>query len=138
MIGFNYETDFRLSDESLIKDWLIAVAENEGYCIEEVNYIFCDDAYLHKLNLKYLEHDALTDVIGFDYTIGKNLQGDIFISEERVRENAIEFGIHFMQELKRVMVHGLLHFCGWKDKSEADKSEMRAREDFHLSNSPVV
>lgn len=134
MIGFNYETGFKLKDEPGTRQWLLIVAEKEGFGIETVNYIFCSDPYLHDLNLKYLDHDTLTDVIGFDYSIGKNLQGDIFISVDRVKENAKDFEVDFEYELSRVMVHGLLHFCGWSDKTDSERDEMRKREDYHLNN----
>ncbi len=138
MIGFNYETDFSLQNEEELRAWLNSVAHLEGYSIEDVNFIFSDDDFLHELNLKFLDHDTLTDVIGFDYSIGKNLHGDIFISIDRVRENAMKFSIDFINELKRVMVHGLLHFCGWSDKTENERSKMQQREDFHLANASSV
>ena len=136
MIIFNSETAFELNNQPQIKAWLNDVAREEGYDIAEVNYVFCDDDYLHDLNKTYLDHDTLTDVIGFDYSIGKNLQGDIFISVERVIENAAEFNTAFDQELMRVMVHGLLHFCGWTDKLDAERERMRQQEDFHLKGAP--
>src|SRR5690606_35376071 len=106
---------------------------SEGFKVEEINYIFCDDEYLHKLNVEFLNHDTLTDIISFDYTIGKIIQGDIFISVERVRENAVDFDALFLQELHRVMAHGVLHYCGYKDKTEADESIMREKENLYLS-----
>ncbi|MEO0045175.1 MAG: Endoribonuclease YbeY [Bacteroidota bacterium] len=137
MISFNYESDFILDNESVYIDWLskviISELKNEG----EINYIFCDDDYLLELNQQYLEHDTLTDIISFDYSIGNELHGDIFISIERVLENASDFNVSFEDELKRVMVHGILHYCGYKDKSKQDEKLMRDKEEekmkmFHV------
>ena len=100
-----------------------------GFKLGELNYVFCDDAYLLKLNIEFLQHDTLTDIISFDYTMGKLVGGDIFISIERVRENAQELEIPFEEELQRVMIHGVLHYMGYKDKSRDDKKEMRLQED---------
>ena len=132
MINYNYEIDFLLPNESDISVWILNTISTEGYKIEEINYVFCDDDYLHKLNVEFLNHDTLTDVISFDYSVGKIIQGDIFISVERVRENALEFNTTFENELMRVMIHGVLHYCGYKDKSESDELTMRAKEDFYL------
>ena len=95
--------------------------------------MFCDDNYLHKLNVEFLQHDTLTDIISFDYSVGKELHGDIFISIERVEDNAQDLGVDFEAELHRVMMHGILHYCGYKDKSKEDKKLMRQKEDFYLS-----
>lgn len=132
MISFNY-LDLSLDlDETGLRKWIDAVAQSEGYELGDVNYIFCTDEYLHDLNLKYLNHDTLTDVIGFDNSVGNNLHGDIFISVERVKENATTYQVEFEQELARVMIHGILHFCGYTDKDERGKEEMTGREDYHL------
>jgi rRNA maturation RNase YbeY len=137
MISFNYETDFVLDNEKHYADWISKVIcseiKNEG----EINYIFCDDDYLLEINQQYLDHDTLTDIISFDYSVGNELHGDIFISVERVRDNSEDFAVSFEEELKRVMVHGVLHYCGYKDKSEADEKLMREKEDekmkmFHV------
>ena len=112
MILFHSETDFQISNKLLHKRWLAAVAAHEGFKIGDVNYIFCDDDYLLKINLEYLSHDTLTDIITFDYVEKKVLNGDIFISIERVRENSELFSVSFEQELLRVLSHGLLHLCG--------------------------
>lgn len=137
MITFNYETDFNLTDEEQYEAWLNSVVTSEGFFLGELNYIFCDDEYLHKINVEYLNHDTLTDIISFDYTEGKTLSGDIFISIERVRENASEFDVSFNIELLRVMAHGVLHYCGFKDKTEEEETVMRAKENekmklFHV------
>lgn len=133
MINFNYESDFTLENEKAIADWLSAVIVSENKSEGEISYIFCDDEYLHKINLEYLNHDTLTDIISFDYTMGNEISGDIFISTERVLDNAKDYNILFEEELKRVLVHGILHYCGYKDKSEADETLMRSKEDEKLS-----
>ncbi|MEJ6675716.1 MAG: rRNA maturation RNase YbeY, partial [Polaribacter sp.] len=99
----------------------------------EVSYIFCDDEYLHKLNLEFLEHDTLTDIISFDNSLGNQINGDIFISVERVKENANSFNASFENELHRVIIHGILHYCGYKDKTKKDADLMRSKEDAALS-----
>lgn len=133
MINFNYETDFNLDKEEAITLWLSAVIISENKKEGDINYIFCDDEYLHKINLEYLKHDTLTDVISFDYTIGNEINGDIFISVERVKDNAVDFNVSFEQELMRVMVHGMLHYCGYKDKGDKEELVMRNKEDEKIA-----
>ena len=132
MINFNYETDFKLPSEVLLSNWITNTIKEEFYKVEEINYVFCDDEYLHKLNVEFLDHDTLTDIISFDYSIGKLIQGDIFISLERVVENAKDFDVSFEEELNRVIIHGVLHYCGYKDKTEEEAKEMRAKENHYL------
>lgn len=137
MISFNYETDFELGNEQAYEEWISRVIVSEGKKEGDINYIFCDDDYLHKLNVEYLEHDTLTDVISFDYCVGNELHGDIFISVERVADNAKDFGVTFADELQRVIVHGVLHYCGYKDKSIEEEATMRTKEEekiqmFHV------
>jgi rRNA maturation RNase YbeY len=137
MISFNYETQFKLAKKSDYSVWLSRVIQSESKSEGDINYIFCDDDFLLGINQQYLNHDTLTDIISFDYSVGNELHGDVFVSIQRVRENAAEFEVTFEEELKRVMVHGLLHYCGYKDKSEKDKREMRLKEDekiklFHV------
>ena len=139
MIYFNYENDFILENEEVISSWLEDVILSEDKKLGEINYIFCDDEYLHKINLEYLSHDTLTDIISFDYSMGNELHGDIFVSIERVTENALDFKTDFNEELKRVLVHGVLHYCGYKDKSEQEEVIMRSKEDekiqmFHVKH----
>jgi rRNA maturation RNase YbeY len=129
MIAFNYELDFELLNEADYSDWIEKVIASHNFKLGELNYIFCDDAYLLKLNVEFLEHDTLTDIISFDYTMGKLVSGDVFISLERVKENALELSLPFEEELKRVMIHGVLHYIGYKDKTQEDKEEMRLQED---------
>ena len=133
MINFNYETDFRLNRSSDIERWITDTIKAEAHRLEEINYVFCDDDYLHKLNVEFLDHDTLTDIISFDYSIGKLIQGDIFISVERVMDNAQDFDVPFEDELNRVIIHGVLHYCGYKDKTEEEAKEMREKENHYLS-----
>jgi rRNA maturation RNase YbeY len=133
MITFNYETNFILKDENLLENWIENLVHNNNFTISEINYIFCDDAYLHKLNVEFLQHDTLTDIISFDNTIGKQICGDIFISIERVKDNAKDYKVSFDDELHRVMIHGVLHYMGLKDKSDDEKLEMRIAENNALS-----
>ncbi len=139
MISFNYETTFELDNEVLYEDWISRIIQSEGFDEGEVNYVFCDDEYLHKINVDYLNHDTLTDIISFDYTVGNLIQGDIFISIERVQDNAKDFNVSFKEELKRVLSHGVLHYCGYKDKSPKDEALMRSKEEekmqmFHVEH----
>jgi probable rRNA maturation factor len=132
MIEFNYETTFQVEDENRLEKWIENVASENGFEVGEINYIFCDDEYLLKLNLEFLKHDTLTDVISFDNTLGKLINGDIFISVERVVENAKEYNASFEDELHRVMVHGVLHYMGFKDKSDDEIKQMRTAENSSL------
>ena len=134
MIVFNYETPFELLNEIQTQEWIQKVVADNGFEIGEINYVFCDDNYLHKLNVEFLNHDTLTDIISFDNTLGKLISGDIFISIERVEENAKDFKVSFENELHRVMIHGVLHYMGYKDKSDDDKTKMRNAENKALSN----
>lgn len=132
MINFNYETEFELESQEQLTHWILNTISAEDYKVEEVNYIFCNDEYLHKLNVEFLNHDTLTDIISFDYSVGKIIQGDVFISIERVADNAQDFDISFVDELHRVMIHGVLHYCGYKDKTEVEAKVMRAKENHYL------
>ncbi len=134
---FTQDIKFTLKNKSKVRLWLSAVAKKEGAAIEELNYIFCSDNYLLELNKKHLNHNTLTDIITFDTAVTssvveKQIIGDIFISIERVKENASTFKVSFEKELHRVMVHGLLHLLGYKDKKPADKTEMTSKEDYYL------
>jgi rRNA maturation RNase YbeY len=128
MIAYNYETSFVLKDEKSISNWIEKSILNHNFEIGEINYIFCDDSYLLKLNIEFLQHNTLTDIISFDNTIGKLIGGDIFISVERVEENAKEFNVSFNEELNRVMIHGVLHYLGYNDKTAPEKKVMRNKE----------
>lgn len=133
MITFNFETLFEFKKTTHLEDWVAKVVDNHGFTIGEINFIFCDDAYLHKLNVDFLQHDTLTDVISFDNTIGKLISGDIYISIERVADNAKDYNVSFDKELHRVMIHGVLHYIGFKDKTVSEKKQMTAAEDEALT-----
>jgi probable rRNA maturation factor len=137
MISFNYESDFSLEQEDLYASWIETIVVSENKILGEVSYVFCDDEYLHTINMQYLHHDTLTDIISFDYTEGDIISGDIFISIERVEDNAKDFNVAFDEELKRVLAHGVLHYCGYKDKFDEDALLMRTKEEekiklFHV------
>lgn len=134
---FAEDITFDLKGKSKARDWISQIAENEGYNISNLNFIFCNDQYLHAINKTYLKHDSLTDIITFDLSENKGaLNGDIFISIERVKENAAGMGIHFREELDRVMVHGVLHLSGYDDRTVTLKQQMTEKEDFYLSLRP--
>ena len=138
-INYSYETDFALSKEEEYSDWIYRVLVSEGFVLEELSYVFCDDNYLLALNQEYLNHDTFTDIITFDYCEGKKVYGDIFISIERVKDNAETHHVGFLDELKRVMVHGLLHLMGYGDKLEEEVLRMRKKEEekmklFHVEH----
>ena len=137
MINFFSENNFELEDNVAYEKWLQNVIISEEKKEGDINYIFCDDEYLHEINVKYLNHDDYTDIISFDNAVGNILHGDIFISTERVAENAEKFQVSFQKELKRGIAHGLLHFCGYKDKTDDEAQLMREKEDekikmFHV------
>jgi rRNA maturation RNase YbeY len=132
MISYNSENTFYLENEALLSKWLEQVILNEEKKLGEINYVFCDDEYLHKMNVEFLNHDTLTDIISFDYTVGKIIQGDVFISTQRVADNALDYRVSFDEELHRVMVHGILHYCGYKDKTDEDANIMRSKENHYL------
>ena len=133
MISFNYDIEFRIQDEATVSKWISNLIEEENYKEGEINYIFCSDDYLHKINVDFLNHDTLTDVISFDYSVGKELHGDIYISIERVADNAEDYKVLFLEELHRVMIHGVLHLCGYKDKSIEEEKQMRMLENKYLN-----
>ncbi|MUU79084.1 rRNA maturation RNase YbeY [Winogradskyella endarachnes] len=132
MISFNYEIDFNLEDEEHISTWISNTIQEENCKEGDINYIFCSDDYLYKLNVDFLNHDTLTDIISFDYSVGKELHGDIYISVDRVKENASDYMVSFEDEMARVIIHGVLHYCGYKDKSEDEGKLMRSKEDYYL------
>jgi len=131
---FNEQCSFTLKGKKNTAAWLTEVFEKEGKAAGEINYIFCSDAYLIQLNNTHLQHNTYTDIITFDYSekLSKTVASDIYISVERVKENAKVFNTSFQEELNRVMVHGVLHLCGYKDKKTEEKKAMRAKEDFYL------
>ncbi len=126
------EIEFELSRSARLSEWIKAIIKNEGCQLHQVSFIFCSDEYLLQLNQEYLNHDTYTDIITFPYTEPPLIEGDIFISIERVRENAAGFGLAFEQELHRVMIHGILHLCGYPDKTPEEASRMRQKEEEAL------
>ena len=112
--------------------WLERVVEEEGFEEGGITLIFCSDEELLEMNKQYLDHDYYTDIITFDYSEEKEVSGDLFISIDRIKDNAVNLKSEYDQELKRVCVHGVLHFCGYKDKTEEDELEMRKKEDYYL------
>ena len=138
MISFNYETNFKLENEDCFEKWIQKIILNHNREEGEINYIFCDDAYLLKLNIEFLQHDTLTDIISFDNTLGKLVGGDIFISIERVVDNANDFKVSFLEELQRVMIHGVLHYIGFSDKTPESQKEMTAQENNAIKELTIL
>lgn len=132
MIQYFYENITETVDQNY-KIWLQEIIISEQKKIGEINYIFCDDEYILKVNQDYLQHDYYTDVITFDYVKGKTISGEIFVSLQRISDNASTLLKNYEDELRRVLAHGILHLCGYKDKSEEEEKEMRNKEDFYLN-----
>jgi rRNA maturation RNase YbeY len=134
MINFHSEAiDFKVINPIKTKRWLKSVIKAEGFELSEINYVFCNDEYLHSINVEYLDHDTLTDIITFDNSEEDELiEGDIFVSIERIIDNAKDFNTTFEQEFKRVIVHGILHLCGYFDKTDENEKQMREKEDYYL------
>jgi rRNA maturation RNase YbeY len=133
MITFqNLSISFKLQHKQHIKNWIKLVAEKEKKQIGNINYIFCTDEELLDVNIKHLNHNTYTDIITFDYSENPKIHGDIFISVERVLENSSKFKTTFENELSRVMIHGILHLCGYKDKSKKDAEQMREKENSSI------
>ena len=130
---FNEDNDYSLENEKKVKDWICKSIENESYIPGDLNFIFCSDPYLLKINQDYLDHNYYTDIITFDYKEDRKVNGDIFISIDRVIENAKELNIPFIDELHRVMIHGILHIISYRDKTAEEEELMRSKEDFYLS-----
>ena len=132
-ISFSTENiDFELEDKTKVKKWISEVVKAQGKKVGQIGYLFCDDVYLIEANRTYLNHDTYTDIITFDYVVGDIISGDIMISVERVKENATKFSTSFEQELHRVIIHGVLHLLGQKDKLESEAAEMRKKEEAAL------
>jgi len=128
VIDFVYNTDFRLTNKEVFSRWLISVANDEGFLIDTLVFLFVDDNEILEMNKKFLKHDYYTDVITFGELKDKKISGDIAISIERVLDNSKTYGVEFEDELKRVMVHGLLHIMGYNDKASSDKTVMSKKE----------
>ena len=132
MIDFQF-IDTKIMSLKNSNNWLQKVITTENKKLGEIVFVFCNDTYLLKKNIQFLNHDTLTDIITFDYCEGDQINGDILISIDRVRENSKKFETVFLTELDRVMVHGLLHLLGYKDKTKKDAAQIRSKEDFYLS-----
>lgn len=134
MISYYFQdTDFKFRDRRKTNEWLKLAAESEIRRIGNISIIFCSVNYVLDINQKYLQHDYFTDIITFDYCEGDRLSGDLFISVDSVRENSVEFGTEFKDELNRVIIHGLLHLVGYDDHTEKDIKLMRSKENYYLS-----
>ncbi len=130
---FTEDISFQLKAKGKLRTWIQGTIESEGYRLKEVNFIFCSDDYLHRINVDYLQHDTLTDIITFDNSnVEDVIQGDIFTSIDRVRENAEQLRVLFDDELHRVLIHGILHLCGYGDKAGAEKKKMTQKENDYL------
>ncbi len=131
---FSEEIRFNLKGQRKTADWIKSVVLTEGKALRSVNIIFCSDAYLAEINKQYLKHDTFTDIITFNLSSAPDqIEGEIYISIDRVKENALSLGFDFETELQRVIIHGILHLVGYKDKSSSQKSIMRKKEDASLS-----
>ncbi len=133
MVVYTSENTFVLKKDKELSKWIEFTIHSENMELGEINYIFCNDNYLLEINIKQLKHNTLTDIISFDYTVGTIVSGDIYVSTDRVEENAKNLQIDFEDELHRVMIHGILHYCDYKDKSKEQKLLMRSKEDYYLS-----
>ena len=133
IIFHSEEIDFELKEVDLKTSWLKKIIEQENMTLLLLNFIFCSDEYLHQINVEYLQHDTYTDIITFPLAEDPNIEGDIFVSIDRVKENAKTFNVDFEVELNRVLAHGVLHLCGWGDKTEEEAKQMRQKEEEALS-----
>jgi probable rRNA maturation factor len=134
ILFFSEGISFKLKNPRKTKSWIKSAIEREHKSLSALNYIFCSDKYLHQINLEYLDHDTLTDIVTFDNSEDDSMiEGDIFISVERVKENSLKFKKTFDDELHRVIIHGALHLIGYSDKSAVAKKQMRKKEDAYLS-----
>lgn len=138
-IDFHSEDiDFSLNQADAIRRWIKQIIDQEDRTLQHISYIFCSDAYLHELNVQYLDHDTLTDIITFHYAKLPAVEGDIFISIDRIRENAAQYEVTFENELHRVMSHGVLHLCGYGDKKPEEKKRMTEKENQALDLLPAL
>ena len=132
-IDFVYNTDFELSNKEQVSDWVLRVINSKGYKLGNLVYAFFNDEELKDLNIRFLKHDYYTDVISFDETADQVVSGNIAISVDRVKENSTQIGVDFEEEMHRVMIHGVLHFIGFNDKTSSEKKEIREQETLALS-----
>lgn len=130
---FTENTTYQIKQKLALKRWIKAAIASEGFKVGEISVVLCSDAYLLAINRQYLQHDTYTDIVTFDNSEQEDtIAGDIFISIDRVRENALKFGVLERDELHRVIIHGILHLCGYGDKKKEDKARMTEKEDFYL------
>lgn len=139
MIEFYFETEFDLQEKDRYARWVSKIGRSERREIGDFSFVFCDDTYLLEMNRRFLEHDAFTDVITFDYSNDEVVSGEVFISIDRLKENSYKYNTAFFDELRRVMAHGVLHLLGYDDKSDEDSKRMRAKEEekmklFHVEH----
>lgn len=134
----NEKTTFKLRNKQLLTRWIKEAIVHEGFTVGDIAVVLCSDEYLLDINRRFLEHDYYTDIITFDYTEGDRLSGDLLISVDTVRGNADEYGALFHVELLRVIIHGIMHLVGYKDKDDQDAAKMRERENYYLSTAPMV
>ena len=132
-ISFQSVGTFSLKTESAVTKCVKALVKQELREIGDITFVFCNDNYLHKINLEFLDHDTYTDIITFDYSVGNGVISEIYISVDRVSENAKKYSQTFENKIHRVMIHGVLHLCGYKDKLAEDKQIMRDKENHYLS-----
>ncbi|MEZ7886279.1 MAG: rRNA maturation RNase YbeY [Flavobacteriales bacterium] len=132
MLFHNADTSYILKNKRIISSWITDTIKEEEKQLEEISYIFCTDDYLLKINQEHLNHDTYTDIITFDYTENGIISSEIYISADRVRENAKNLGVAALDEMHRVIIHGVLHLCGYKDKSDLQSQEMRGKENYYL------
>lgn len=132
---FQEDVTFTFKDRNKSKKWIIHCIREEGYELEDLNIVFCSNDYLHSLNVEYLNHDTLTDIITFPYQ-DNPIHAELYLSIDRIKENALQLEVPFIQELRRVIIHGVLHLCGYGDKTDELKQVMRARENHYLGAFP--
>ena len=132
ILFFNEDIKFNLTQKKLLKSWIKQVIANENKICDSINFIFTSDKFLLEINKKFLSHNYFTDIVTFNYCTDNLISGDIYISLETVKNNSISFNVSMIEELYRVMVHGVLHLIGYNDSNELEKSRMREKEDFYL------
>ncbi|MDB5089249.1 MAG: rRNA maturation RNase YbeY [Mucilaginibacter sp.] len=136
---FEEDITYKLKNKTAVRQWITETIQAEGYKLKELTYVFCSDSYLLQMNQQYLDHDTYTDIITFDNSeIANTIIGDIFISIDRIRENALKFSKTEADELHRVIIHGALHLLGYTDKSAPDKKKMTLKEDFYLNKRSFI
>lgn len=134
MIDFNFEdVEFDLPDKNTLTDWIKLAVESEGKTLGDITYVFCSDEYLWNMNKQYLNHDYYTDIITFDYVKNGVISGDLFISYDRIKDNAEKFNVSHETELLRVMIHGVMHLVGYDDMTDEDEVKIHEREDYYLN-----